>query len=87
MFDLFMVVAVCLSGFTCIDLYLSFKNPFYPGYYRMKFYLAGTVLLAMVITPNIQSIMQDPNDLFDKYLLPFYYNAPAFQSKFKYLPS
>jgi len=52
-FDSSQIIAVCMSIFTCIDLFLSFKNPFYPGNRRMKVYLFSTVVIMLSIGYNM----------------------------------
>lgn len=56
-FDVFQIIAVSLSGFSCIDMYLSFKNPFYPGSRRMKIYLIGTAIILALVGPNMKSML------------------------------
>lgn len=82
-FDVFTIAAISLSGFKCLDLYLSFKNPFQQGKYRMKWYIAGTLVLMVLMGPNTHSMLISPNDLFDTYMLPFFYLDPAYQKRFK----
>lgn len=82
-FDAFQIAAISLSGFTCLDLYLSFKNPFQQGKYRMKWYLIGTLLIVLLVGPNMRSMVMNPNDMFDTYILPYFYLDPSFQKDFK----
>ena len=48
-FEFFQMVAICMNIAMCVDLYFSYKNPFYPGSRRMKFYLIGTALCVVII--------------------------------------
>lgn len=82
-FNVFEIAAISLSSFTCLDLLLSVKNPFTPGYKRMKFYLIGTILIIIIGAPITSSVLKDPNEMFDTYLLPYYYLDEDYKSTFK----
>jgi hypothetical protein len=56
----------------CVDLYLAYKNPFYPGKRRMKFYLIGTALCILTIGTLEKSWLQLPPDKFETDLLKYY---------------
>jgi len=81
-FDIFQITAVCLSAFTCLELFLSFKNPFYPGKRRMKFYLVGTIIITFIMVFNLASMLASPNDAFERYELPFIYLSSDYQDRF-----
>lgn len=83
LFEVGQIGAIGLSAFTCIDLMISFKNPFQQGKYRMKWYLMGAVLIVLIIGPNSQSVTLTPDKVFDTYMLPFLYKDPSYQLKFK----
>lgn len=48
----------------------------------MKFYLFGTAFITLVLSPNMKSLLQDPNEQFDQYILPFFYLSPEYQTRF-----
>ena len=83
LFEVGQIGAIGLSACTCIDLLISFKNPFQQGKYRMKWYLLGSALIVLVIGPNSQSVTISPDMIFDTYMLPFLYKDPTYRSKFK----
>lgn len=73
LFNIFQFTAITLSSFTCLDLLLSVKNPFYPAHRRMKWYIAGTVFIIITVVPMTQNVILNPNQMFDTYHLPYYY--------------
>ena len=60
-FQLFQNVAVCMNAAMCIDLYLSFKNPFYPGGRRMRWYMAGTAVIVVIMLFMEASFLKKPD--------------------------
>ena len=43
----------------CLDMYLCFKNPFYPAGRRLKFYYIGLGLLVLLFT-SMEKWIPDP---------------------------
>ena len=54
----------------CIDLYLTSNNPFYPNSRRIKWYVIGTLLIAIGFKPLTASYLLSPNDLFNDFFKP-----------------
>jgi hypothetical protein len=56
----------------CVDLYLAYKNPFYPGDRRMKFYLMATAITVLTVGLLERSWLQLPPDQFETELMKYY---------------
>ena len=60
----------------CIDLYLCFRNPFYPKGKRTKWYYIGSVLLVMILSRVSHEWVGDQKETFDEYELPLIFDEP-----------
>ena len=72
-FEIFQLLAICMSASMCIDLYLSFLSPFYPAHRRMKYYLIGTVVVTILMGFYQYPWLPDPPSLYNEYFLDFLY--------------
>jgi hypothetical protein len=77
-YEMFQMIAVCMNAFMCIDLYFSYKNPFFPGKYRMKYYLGGTLFILLTIGLFTKSWLLSPDQEFYQFVLPFFYKSPYY---------
>ena len=68
------MIAMCMNISMCADLYLAYKNPFYPGYRRMKFYLIGTAVCIMTFGYLEKSWLQLPPEEFETELMRYYFD-------------
>ena len=68
------MIAMCMNISMCADLYLAYKNPFYPGYRRMKFYLIGTAFCIMTFGYLEKSWLQLPPEEFETELMGYYFD-------------
>jgi len=71
-FEVSQVMAICLNAFMCIDLYLNFINPFYPGERRIKWYLAGTAFITLLFGLYAKPWLLYPEEQFFQAELPRY---------------
>ena len=72
-YDLCQFLAQCLGICICYDLAASITAPFQPPGRRMKQYYGGTLILFLIFFPGSKSMLHDPNDFFDQYILPWTY--------------
>ena len=60
---------LCFNVCLCIDLFLTFKYPFYPSKRRMKVYYIGTALVLIVIHPFTEGILLNNFDWFNHFIV------------------
>jgi hypothetical protein len=60
-----------MNASMCFDLYLSFKNPFYPGYRRMKWYITFTILILILCAYTQKSFLMTPDEDFKMFVSGF----------------
>jgi hypothetical protein len=71
LFDFFQKIVLFLNFSLCLDLYLSFKRPFYPNARRLAKYFAATILIVMVTMPaTIGAVLESPSGLFKIFFQP-----------------
>ena len=66
-YEMFQIASYCLNGCLCVDLFLTFKNPFSPSGRRLKFYFIFTGIVVSIIT--IKTINKAKNKTIDKFHL------------------
>jgi hypothetical protein len=49
-YEMFQIASYCLNGCLCVDLFLTFKNPFSPSGRRLKFYFIFTGIVVAFVT-------------------------------------
>ena len=55
----------------CLDLYLSFKTPFFPNRRRLTKYIIGSVAIVLLTLPATQgAVLESPKDLFRYFFEP-----------------
>ena len=64
------MMTIFLNSCLCIDLMISFRDPFKPGHKRMTIYVVATVIFAVTITPFTRSYLTRPEDYFMTFVLP-----------------
>lgn len=67
-FQLAMQTILCLNTCLCIDLYLVYKNPFYPPNRRTRNFLVMTFAAVMMMIWNSSSMFLTPKDFFNSYI-------------------
>lgn len=70
MYDCFQNATLFLNMFFCIDLYLTFINPFYPNGRRLNWYFAGTIAFVLILLPFSDGSLLMPFDRYKEYDLP-----------------
>jgi hypothetical protein len=64
-----------MNASLCIELYLSFKNPFYPGERRLKWYILFSIICLVAIGNHRKSWLVDRIDYFYDYKFPEIFNG------------
>lgn len=76
LFDLFQKMVLSLNFFLCIDLYLSFRTPFYPNRRRLTKYFIFSIIITLVTLPiTISSDLLGPTELIKFYFEPVIFNT------------
>lgn len=50
-FEVFTLMCIMFNICVCVDVFLVFKNPFYPSYKRMKVYIISSTVIVCLIYP------------------------------------
>lgn len=69
-FEIFTQLCILLNICLCIDVFLVFKNPFYPSYKRMKLYIISSTLILAVVYPFQDGILLDSKRFFKTMIHP-----------------
>ena len=70
LYDICQMTSLFLNLFFCIDLYLTFRNPFYPNGRRLNWYFTGTAFFVVIFCCITTSVLMDPSSYFKEYLEP-----------------
>lgn len=49
-FEFFSLLGIAFNSCLCLDLFLTYKEPFYPIARRIKIYMIGSVLFAFIMS-------------------------------------
>lgn len=69
-FEISQQLSLCFNACICIDLYLTFRNPFKPSRIRLRNYIIISILVVSIINPISTGLLQSNNDFFQTYLQP-----------------
>lgn len=72
-FDICQTCSLCLNACLCIDLYITFKDPFKPSGKRLKFYFIFTGVIVTIVNYynyNQSTFLLAPETFFEQYIQP-----------------
>ena len=78
-FKIFQQIQLCFNACLCIDIYLTFKNPFYPSKRRMVIYYISTGIVVVLIAPFTQSVLLNNLDWFNHFIEPLVNNRQIYK--------
>ena len=79
-FKIFQQIQLCLNACLCIDIYFTFKNPFYPSKRRMRMYYVATASIVLGIAPYTQSMLLNQLDWFNHFIEPLLENREIYRN-------
>ena len=62
------MLSFCFNACLSIDMFLTFKNPFYPSGRRTKFYIIGSIIFVCIFSPYFESPLLNDYDFFTQYI-------------------
>ena len=72
-FEICQICSLCLNACLCIDLYITFKDPFKPSGRRLKYYFICTAVVVFVVNYynfNRNTFLLSPEAFFEQYIQP-----------------
>ena len=70
LYDVCQMASLFLNGYFCLDLYLTFRNPFYPNGRRLSWYFSGTIFFVILFKTLTTGVIMVPDKFFSEYITP-----------------
>jgi len=83
-FEIFQIVGVVFNSCLCLDLYLTYKSPFYPVNRRIKLYITLAVITSIISSFVARSFLLTDFDIYKQFIKPLLNNKIIIEdSKYK----
>jgi len=73
-FEVFQTVGVIFNSCLCLDLYLTYKSPFYPVNRRIKLYITLAIIMAIISSFVARSFLLTDSDIYKQFIKPLLNN-------------